>query len=372
MKLFDLRFSAADKNRSSLFRSGGEAPALRLLDGCEPIHPVTAEKEIHELLDTAQTIRATELSTWVDQLTSAGVRADRRTSPSLANQLDKTLTRPIDTVMCNLLDGDASMRLSALLAMLFAPQLLAGIVLLARVNGAGRTWIVSDSTAPNSWTSALRRLARQHRVRFIAMRNDYPQSDPTLLLYGLAKRKLRPNRLPVEQGVLMIDAAAAIAVGNFLLTKKPVRQVPVALRDHGRRESHFLLVPHGMPLRDVLTKLHIPTDGLTLRGGDVLRDQRMSPDLVIDGNSELAIHATFNEPPTNPQPCIRCGWCAEGCPTRLQPAGILEAAQRGDRAMGEKFGLEACIECGICSYVCPSYLPLLEGVRKLRSNGVTA
>jgi electron transport complex protein RnfC len=366
MKLFNLRFSADDRKRSSLFRSAAEAPALRLLEGCEPIAPITAEKEIHELLDTAQTIRAADLSAWVDQLNTAGVRADRRCSPSLTRQLDATLSRPIDTVMCNLLDGDASMRLNALLAMLFAPQLLAGIVLLAKVNGAGRTWIVSDSTAPNAWTSALRRLSRQHRVRFIAMRNDYPQSDPTLLLYGLVKRKLRPNRLPVEQGVLMIDAVAAIAVGNYLLTKKPVRQVPLAVRDHGRRDSHFLLVPHGMILRDVLAKLHIPTDGLTLRGGDVLRDQKISPDLIVDGNSELAIHATFNEPPINPQPCIRCGWCAEGCPTRLQPAGILEAAQRGDLAMGQKFGLEACIECGICSYVCPSYLPLLQGVRDLR------
>ena len=79
-----------------------------------------------------------------------------------------------------------------------------------RIRDKRRTWLVTDSTAPNAWTAALRRLSRQHRVRFIAMRNDYPQSDPTLLLYGLARRKLRPGRLPVEQGVLMLDAAAAI------------------------------------------------------------------------------------------------------------------------------------------------------------------
>ena len=77
MKLFDLRFSP-EKKRASLFRPSPEAPSLRVLDGCEPIHSVTVEKEIHELLDTAQTIRATDLSLWIDQLSAAGVRADRR------------------------------------------------------------------------------------------------------------------------------------------------------------------------------------------------------------------------------------------------------------------------------------------------------
>ena len=46
---------------------------------------------------------------------------------------------------------------------------------------------------------------------------------------------------------------------------------------------------------------------------------------------------------------------------------VLEAAQKNNPSLAERAGIEACIECGICSYVCPSKLPLLEGIRKLRS-----
>jgi electron transport complex protein RnfC len=51
---------------------------------------------------------------------------------------------------------------------------------------------------------------------------------------------------------------------------------------------------------------------------------------------------------------------------RIQPAGLLDAAQRADPELAERYGLEACIECGVCSYVCPSHLPLLGGIRKLK------
>jgi electron transport complex protein RnfC len=56
----------------------------------------------------------------------------------------------------------------------------------------------------------------------------------------------------------------------------------------------------------------------------------------------------------------------EGCPTRINPAGLLEAAQRRNLDLADHYGLDSCIECGICTYVCPSHLPLLEGIRQLQ------
>ncbi len=84
------------------------------------------------------------------------------------------------------------------------------------------------------------------------------------------------------------------------------------------------------------------------------------------GGGELTIYRFLLDPDVIPDPCIRCAWCVEACPVRIQPAGLLEAAQRNDHALAIEYGLESCIECGICAYVCPSELPLLKGIRALR------
>jgi len=104
---------------------------------------------------------------------------------------------------------------------------------------------------------------------------------------------------------------------------------------------------------------------LILRTGHPLRDRRVWRDVPID-TGELSFHVAAPDPPIHSAPCIRCAWCVEGCPARIHPAGLLEAAQRLDLDLADHHGLDACIECGICTYVCPSQLPLLEGIRTLR------
>jgi electron transport complex protein RnfC len=213
-------------------------------------------------------------------------------------------------------------------------------------------------------------------LRFIAIENHYPQPDPTLLLHSLTGRRLRPGQLPTDQGVLLLDAAAAFAVGRALVLGEPMLRVPLAIHDRAAlalnadpaAATHLVSVPVGTPLHDILHQLDVGRGrrGLDFWAGAPLRERRLTPDSVIAGG-ELAIFVAPREPSINPDPCIRCGWCVEGCPVDAQPAALLDAAQRADPRRAARYGLDVCIECGICSYVCPSHLPLLQGIRVLRS-----
>ena len=147
-------------------------------------------------------------------------------------------------------------------------------------------------------------------------------------------------------------------------------RVPLAVHerqgpdDPGR--THLWLAPVGVCIGEVLTHLDLPgPEHLELRAGGPLRDVRLNAGCIVSGG-ELGIYVTAKEPHINPDPCIRCGWCIEGCPVGAQPAGILQAAQAESFVLGRRHGLDACIECGICSYVCPSHLPLLHAIRRLR------
>ncbi len=311
-------------------------------------------------------LQPADLSRHLDKLKAAGVWADRWSSPDLLGQVTHCLKRPIDTIVCSTLDLDDALPLQHAIATEHALEIVAALAVLAAVTGAPRATVVLDGASSDACNAAFEHLTRETGVRLVRVRNSYPQPNPTLLLHALAGRHLSPGRLPTEAGALVLDAAAAAAVGRCFLYDEPMLQAQVGVADVAHDRHHLLSVPVGSSLGETLHACGIHEPAVDLRGGSPLRDIRLNRDCVIAGG-EVAIYVVGVQPATNPQSCIRCGWCVSGCPVHIHPAGILEAAQVGDRTAGERYGLDACIECGVCSYVCPSRLPLLDGIRLLRN-----
>lgn len=315
---------------------------------------------------TAPISKSSNRSHGIDRLLAAGVNGSRAGCPDLRGQLDQCRALPIDTVLCCVLDTDPGLPLNATVARAFSAELGAGIDLMAKLLDARRVWIAADPLRLGTWFASLDPLIRADGLKLVPLRGDYPQADPTVLLHTLLRRRLRPGALPTEQGVLLLDAPAAVAVGHCALRGQPTTDLPIALRDHVLGQSHFLLAPVGAMLADISRAIDIPPADVRFRGGDFLREQILCDHAVV-GPGELAIHITAQETPVVSDPCVRCGWCIEACPTRIHPAHLLEAAQRHDHRLAKKFGMDSCIECGICSYVCPSRLPLLAAIRTLKS-----
>jgi NAD-dependent dihydropyrimidine dehydrogenase PreA subunit len=317
---------------------------------------------------TAPPLRSGELVSWVQWLRANGVWADRHASPAFIDQLNAAIQRPIHTVICTVLDADPLLRLQAAVAATYSDDVAEAVALLGKLTGAKRTLLATEAGAPDTWSRPIRHAADHAGIKVIELPNDYPQSDPSLLLFTLLNRRLRPGHLPTEQGVIVLDAATALAVGRCLHAPSPMRTVPVGVLDHDTHDAEFVEVAVGTPLAFVLESSDRWTSdlrNLAARGGDMLRDVVIPTDSIVAGG-ELTIHIMARPDPVNPQPCIRCGWCLQACPTRVHPARLLEAAQLSDFTLADHAGLDSCIECGICSHVCPSQLPLLPGIRKLK------
>lgn len=308
-----------------------------------------------------------DLPAALERVAAAGVRADRWTSPNLLGQLRRCLNTSVDTIICTALDADPNLRVNEACASADAPALVAAVAALRDMTRATRAWIVVDENSAGV-SEQIRAAAAEARagVRLVPIAGGYPLPDPTLLIHRLTRRRLRPGRPPTDCRVVLFDAAAAVALGRALVANEPMLRVPLAVHHQPTGASHLLSVPLGMRMGDVLAELDLIGEELDLYAGAPLRDRRVWPDDVI-GGAELCLFITTPTGDGNPTPCIRCGWCAEACPTRVLPAGVFEAAQENDMALALHFGINACIECGICSYVCPSHLPLLGSIRQLRN-----
>ena len=164
---------------------------------------------------------------------------------------------------------------------------------------------------------------------------------------------------------MVLDAAAAVAVGQFVRSRDAMLTVPLAIAEPGRGRVHFVSAAVGTPLGDVLLNLQVAADEYVLYGGAPPRDGRVNSAAVVAA-SELVTYALAPKPEPLPDACIRCGWCVEACPVHIHPAALLEAVQRDDMDMADDAGLHACIDCGICGYICPSKLPLLGSIRTLQ------
>jgi electron transport complex protein RnfC len=332
---------------------------------------IVAEPPHHDYLDPKTVavklaaIKPADRGQWIDRIRAAGIVVDRHGCPNLFEQLRQSLTRPVDAVVCGALDADPSLPFASTLIEQFAAELCVGLALMARLSGAAGAIVAVDEDQRAIGLAPARHWAAATGVRIDRVANPYPQADPTLLLYTLLERRLRPNRLPTEVGVILLDAAAAIAIGALVMADRPMTDVFIAARDVMSQQVRRAYVPVGTDVATALLGMGFNATGVTLRAGALLRDCRVAGDAPI-GFGELTFHVAPPEPAVNPDPCVRCGWCVEICPPRIHPAGLLDAAQRANPRMAELHGLHACIECGLCTYVCPSKLPLLRSIRGLK------
>lgn len=330
----------------------------------EPALPA-APQPAAQAVDLLKRVRESSFPQWIDRLRDNGIWASRWSSPDLVEQLHLCLKRPVDTVICNILDLDRAVPIQAKTAAIWTKDIVAGVRALASLSGAGRAWLAVPDDLPPDCAGSLRDAIAGTDVRLVPCDNRYPLAHPSLLLRSLTGRLLRFGSLPPEQGILLLDAAAARAVGRFFLFAEPMLDLPIGVIDQRNRQAKFLTVPIGTPLGHLLEQIGIAEQWEVLSAGTPLHERSLSIDCVV-GGGELTIYAAPRGCDVNPEPCIRCAWCIEACPVAIQPAALLEAAQLHDLDYADRYGLAACIECGICSYVCPSHLPLLQGIRVLR------
>ncbi len=238
-------------------------------------------------------------------------------------------------------------------------DVLFGLVILARAIGAQETALVVDQRRTDDYAHVVAP-AEAHGVQLIALPHKYPTGAEPILLKVLTGIEMPLGRRSIDMGASVISPATALAVARWVLSGR--RTVARVLTLAGHQILHPANMP--VPFGTLCAELSQVTD-VPLTHGGPMNGLHCTAGAVITPATNAVLGLAGPEPAA-PGPCIRCGWCTDHCPARLNVSALNDAFELVDIDLARRAGAAACVACGVCSYICPARLPLTHRLRQLQ------
>jgi len=242
-----------------------------------------------------------------------------------------------------------------------------GVRFLLKATGAERAIIGVEANKLDA-AEALRESAPADLpVSVRVLKVKYPMGAEKMLITSLLGAEVPSGGLPVEVGVVVINVATAAEIGRLLPHGRGIQERIVTITGPAVGRKGNYRIPIGTPLRFALEQVDVSDDvSRVFLGGPMMGQALSSLDIPITkGTSGFVAftHVETGEVPAE-YPCIRCAYCVDACPIRLNPAQLGLLAKNADyERMADEFHLMDCFECGACAYVCPSHIPLVQRFR---------
>ncbi|HNX26331.1 MAG TPA: 4Fe-4S dicluster domain-containing protein [Phycisphaerae bacterium] len=242
----------------------------------------------------------------------------------------------------------------------FGRESLYGMVMLARAGVFNRMTLVVDSDRTDDYGHLLDTLT-EFNIEHVALPRKYPIGEDEILLSVLRKKEIPAGGNSCQTGASVIDPWTCMLLYRLIVCEQRLGGRLVTLAFDKGCESGNYFVPFGMGVYDLLGPIRQPV----IHGGP-MNGRLCTPDDVVNYGTDALLVIEMTSPERSTQ-CIRCGWCIDHCPARLNVSELNNAFETGNLARAKKLGVISCINCGVCSYVCPAKLPLKDRMGRLKS-----
>jgi len=325
-------------------------PAIELSDlsQMEGIAPVEEREDPRE--ESPQALR--------DRIAEGSLMTCHPRPAALAQWVAKAHSKRCRVLIANVMENQPMVTANHRLLVEYGGEVVRGLAILGRAIEVGELILAVDERR----TGDYRRLVqptRRHHVKRIALSHKYPTGAEAILAKILTRREVPPGRSLLEIGVGVVDAATCLAVYRWVAAgiRQTARVVTVAGRVE--RPGNYY-VPFGTDCMAMTGGADVPI----IHGGPMVGLR--CGDQGVVGPATDAVLAVETCRFAAPGPCIRCGWCTDHCPARLNVAALNDDFELNLVERAHQAGALACVECGVCSYVCPARLPLSQRIKQLK------
>ena len=239
-------------------------------------------------------------------------------------------------------------------------EIVSGACLLRTAIGARDLIICIEENKPDAIESMGAACAGTD-ARVQVLQTKYPQGGEKQLITAVLGRRVPSGGLPLHVGVVVNNAATALAVHDAVSAGRPLVERVVTVAGPAIPRPANLRARLGTPFSTLVDDCGglAETTRKVLMGGPMMGLAQTGLDVpVVKGTScILALEDAGEE---QERPCIRCGLCVDHCPMGLVPTRLAKMVRAGDLDAAEAWGVADCMECGSCAYVCPARIPLAQ------------
>lgn len=206
------------------------------------------------------------------------------------------------------------------------------------------------------------------KIKVCVLPTKYPTGGEKQLVKVLTGKEVPSGVLPSSLGIVMQNVATCFAISDAIINDKPLLQRVVTVSGQALSKPQNVWALLGTPVADLLAQCGYDDSQPqqhVIMGGPMMGFSLPSSQVPVVKTTNCVLAPSAKEIPDDNKEveCIRCGQCAEVCPSQLLPQELQWSAKAKDYAQLQKLNLFDCIDCGACAYVCPSQIPLVHYYR---------
>tara|TARA_B110000858_G_scaffold162625_2_gene187824 strand:+ start:15302 stop:16816 length:1515 start_codon:yes stop_codon:yes gene_type:complete len=245
-----------------------------------------------------------------------------------------------------------------------AEKVIIGAKILQQASEARRCIIAIEDSKPDAIDALNKALLAEPNCELIIIPGKYPSGSERQLIQCVTGLSLTTSQQPTDNGIVIHNAGTAYAVYKAIVEGEPcISRITTLCGQALKTPKNFeALIGTTANFLFKLCGIETHRKHTSILGGSLTGKELSSDEAAICKTTNCLIAASAEElqPPKVEQACIRCGFCADVCPSNLLPQQLLAYSKIEDTTQLLEHGLLECIECGACDYVCPSQLPLVS------------
>ncbi|MDO6446209.1 electron transport complex subunit RsxC [Colwellia sp. 1_MG-2023] len=205
------------------------------------------------------------------------------------------------------------------------------------------------------------------KIKVCVLPTQYPVGGEKQLIMALTGTEVPSGVLPTSLGIVMQNIATCFAIADAVIHDTPLIKRVVTVSGQALEKPQNVWALLGTPVEFLLNECGYPQQEKKhiIMGGPMMGFSLPNNQVPIVKTTNCILAPSEAEIPNDNQEveCIRCGQCAEVCPSQLLPQELQWSAKAKDHQQLDTLNLFDCIECGACAYVCPSHIPLVHYYR---------